>query len=76
MLPVDDIFDSPLGNRAGGLQNGIGKTGNGKEIVVEHGNESDYLKSKLWCVQLYPNTRLRIIYMPFCMIPGGWDFFS
>jgi hypothetical protein len=52
MLPVDDIYDSPLENGAAGLQHGDGKTVNGKEIMDEHENESDYLKSKLWCVSM------------------------
>jgi len=50
MLPVDDVYDSPLENGAARLQHGDGKTVNGKEMMDEHGNESDYLKSKLWWV--------------------------
>lgn len=50
MLPVQDISDFPLEHGAAGLQNETGKRGgNGKnESMIEHGNESDYLKSKLW----------------------------
>ena len=58
MLPVDDVYDSPLENGAAGLQHGDGKTVNGKEMTDEHGNESDYLKSKLWCVHSRRNACL------------------
>jgi hypothetical protein len=52
LLSVESICDSPLGNRAAGQQNG--KRGKGKEeLMIEHGNESDYLKSKLWYVQIF-----------------------
>jgi hypothetical protein len=50
LLPVEDVCDSPVENGTAGVRNGI--KGDGKEgLMVEHGNESDYLKSKLWCVQ-------------------------
>lgn len=52
VFPVDDICDTLLENGGTVLQNGNGKRANGKEMMVEHGNESDYLKSKLWCVHL------------------------
>ena len=51
LLSVESICDSPLENGAAGQQNG--KRRRGKELMIEHGNESDYLKSKLWYVQIF-----------------------
>jgi hypothetical protein len=48
LLPVDGLANSTVDNELG-LQNG--NTSNGKEdgeLMNEHWNESDYLKSKLW----------------------------
>jgi hypothetical protein len=52
LLPVEEVSDSPTENGGAGLQNGNGRRGGiGKEeLMIEHGNESDYLKSKLWYV--------------------------
>lgn len=54
LLPVGDIYDSPVENGRAGLHNGNEARGTGKEeSTIEHGNESDYLKSKLWCPHIY-----------------------
>jgi len=52
MLPVEDISDTPSENGRACFQNGSSRTGQtGKDnLVIEQENESDYLKSKLWCV--------------------------
>lgn len=46
LLPVDGLVDSPIDGHIKNGPNGKGKED--KDLSVEHRNESDYLKSKLW----------------------------